>query len=155
MAFTIAIDGPAAAGKGTISRKVAAHFGFAHMDTGLLYRAVALSLIREGISPDNTRAAATAAKNLSATMLSDPALRDDEVANLASRVAAIAAVRQALIKYQRDFAHKPPDGAPGTDGRTAACDEFLEAWSELKSRVRIVCLLRPARPRHRAEPADT
>jgi cytidylate kinase len=115
----VTVDGPAASGKGSMARRLAAHFGYAHLDTGLLYRAVGLVLIREGISPENTHAAAAAAQNLSADLLVDPSLRDDEVANMASRVAAIPAVREALINYQRGFAHKPPDGAPGAvlDGR--------------------------------------
>src|SRR5210317_2072044 len=97
----VTVDGPAASGKGSMARRLAAHFGYAHLDTGLLYRAVGLVLIREGISPDNTHAAAAAAQNLSADLLVDPSLRDDEVANMASRVAAIPAVREALINYQR------------------------------------------------------
>ena len=143
----LAVDGPAASGKGSLSRRLAAHFGYAHLDTGLLYSAVGLVLIREGISPENNHAAAAAAQNLSADLLTDPALREDEVANMASRVAAISAVREALINYQRGFAHKPPGGAPGAvlDGReigTVICPEsdykiFVEASLEARADRRV------------------
>ncbi len=143
----VAVDGPAASGKGSLSRRLASHFGYAHLDTGLLYRAVGLVLIREGIDPENNHAAAAAAQNLSADLLVDPSLRGDEVANMASRVAAIPAVREALIDYQRGFAHKPPDDAPGAvlDGRdigTVICPEadhkiFVEASLEARADRRV------------------
>lgn len=145
--MVLAVDGPAASGKGSLARRLANHFGYAHLDTGLLYRAVGLALIREGISPENIHAAAAAAQNLSSDLLSDPALRDDEVANMASRVGAIKAVREALINYQRGFAHKPPDGAAGAvlDGRdigTVICPEadhkiFVDASLEARAERRV------------------
>src|SRR6185312_11174657 len=94
----VAIDGPAAAGKGTLARRLAAHFDFAFLDTGLLYRATALHLIETG------RAAEAAAKRVNAADLSDSRLRGEAVAQLASSVAVIPAVRAALLQFQRDFA---------------------------------------------------
>lgn len=108
MAFTVAIDGPAAAGKGTISKAVAAHFGFAHLDTGLLYRAVARRTL-DGVEP------VTAAENLRAEDLAADGLRTPEVARAASRVAAMPDVRRALVDFQRAFALR--DGGAVLDGR--------------------------------------
>lgn len=99
MIFTVAIDGPAAAGKGTISKAVAAHFGFAHLDTGLLYRAVGAKVLA-GADP------LTAAKTLDPTDLENDALRTPEVAQAASQVAVIAEVRSALVDFQRSFAQR-------------------------------------------------
>lgn len=106
--FTVAIDGPAAAGKGTISKAVAAHFGFAHLDTGLLYRAVGAKVL---LGQDPVRAA----KSLDPVDLEDDALRTPEVAQAASQVAVIADVRQALVEFQRSFAIR--DGGAVLDGR--------------------------------------
>lgn len=107
MSFTVAIDGPAAAGKGTISRAVAAHFGFAHLDTGLLYRAVAARVI-EGAEP------VAAAQGLTAEDLEGD-LRTPEIAQGASRVAVIPEVRAALVDFQRAFAARA--GGAVLDGR--------------------------------------
>ena len=92
MAFTIAIDGPAAAGKGTISKAVATHFGFGHLDTGLLYRAVGAKML-DGDDP------VTAAEALDVSDLDREDLRTPEVAQAASKVAVIAAVRAALVDF--------------------------------------------------------
>ena len=108
MAFTIAIDGPAAAGKGTVARRVAAHFGFAHLDTGLLYRATGRRTM-DGVDP------VTAATELQASDLDADDLRSPEIAQAASRVAAIPQVRQALIDFQRAFARRA--GGAVLDGR--------------------------------------
>ena len=108
MIFTVAIDGPAAAGKGTISKAVAAHFGFAHLDTGLLYRAVGTKVLA-GADP------LTAAKTLDPTDLENDALRTPEVAQAASQVAVIAEVRSALVDFQRSFAQRI--GGAVLDGR--------------------------------------
>ena len=108
MAFTIAIDGPAAAGKGTIARAVAKHFGFAHLDTGLLYRATGRRTL-DGTDP------VEAARNLQAGDLDAEDLRTPEVAQAASRVAAIPEVREALVDFQRAFAAR--DGGAVLDGR--------------------------------------
>ncbi len=117
MAFTIAIDGPAAAGKGTISKAVAAHFGFAHLDTGLLYRATGRRTL-DGTAP------LEAAQNLRAEDLEAGDLRTPDVAQAASRVAAIPEVRAALVDFQRAFARRA--GGAVLDGRdigTVICPE--------------------------------
>lgn len=108
MIFTVAIDGPAAAGKGTISKAVAKHFGFAHLDTGLLYRAVGAKVL-SGADP------LKAAQTLDPSDLENDALRTPEVAQAASQVAVNADVRAALVAFQRDFAQR--DGGAVLDGR--------------------------------------
>jgi cytidylate kinase len=108
MTFTIAIDGPAAAGKGTVGRQLAAHFGFAHLDTGLLYRATGRRTL-DGID------AVEAARTLQPGDLAAADLRTPEVGQAASRVAAIPEVRQALIDFQRAFASR--SGGAVLDGR--------------------------------------
>lgn len=115
----IAIDGPAAAGKGTLARRLAAHLGFAYLDTGLLYRAVGVRVLTLDADPSDQQAAARAAAVLDAADLADPALRLDAAAQAASRVAAIPAVREALLGFQRRFAAAPPGAAAGVvlDGR--------------------------------------
>ena len=128
----IAIDGPAGSGKGTLARRLAARFRFAHLDTGLLYRAVGWKLIKAGIDATDVTAASSAARSLQIEDLDHAELRSDEAAVAASKVAAIAAVRQALLQFQRDFAARPPEGAAGAvlDGRdigTVVCP-----WAPIK-----------------------
>jgi cytidylate kinase len=133
--FTIAIDGPAAAGKGTISRAVAEHFGFAHLDTGLLYRAVGAKMLL-GVAPEE------AAQSLRAEDLEADDLRGPEVAQAASRVAVIPEVRAALLDFQRSFARR--SGGAVLDGRdigTVICPEaeaklFVTASAEVRARRR-------------------
>ncbi len=135
MAFTIAIDGPAAAGKGTIARAVAAHFGFAHLDTGLLYRATGRRTL-DGTDP------VEAARNLQAGDLDAEGLRSPEVAQAASRVAAIPEVRAALVDFQRAFATR--DGGAILDGRdigTVICPDapvklYVTASDDIRARRR-------------------
>jgi cytidylate kinase len=120
--FIIAIDGPSASGKGTVAKHLAAHFGFAHLDTGLLYRAVGLAVLRAGGDPGDPGAVTKAARALDPAALiaaDDPALREDATSSAASKVAAIPEVRTALLKFQQDFCAKPPNGKPGAvlDGR--------------------------------------
>ncbi|GAA6181152.1 MULTISPECIES: (d)CMP kinase [unclassified Shimia] len=132
MRFTIAIDGPAAAGKGTISKSVAEHFGFAHLDTGLLYRAVGARTL-DGTNP------VEAAKALVAEDLQADTLRTPEVAQAASRVAVIAEVRAALVDFQRAFARRA--GGAVLDGRdigTVICPNaeaklFITASAEIRA----------------------
>jgi CMP/dCMP kinase len=119
----IAIDGPAGAGKSTIARRIAQHFGIAHLDTGSLYRAVALRALALGDAADPATAA-RAAQELDLSLLEDQRLRDDDATAASSLVAAIPAVRQALLGFQRDFAHRP--GGAVLDGRdigTVVCPD--------------------------------
>jgi CMP/dCMP kinase len=119
----IAIDGTTASGKGTIAKRLAAHYGFAHLDTGLLYRAVGMGVIRAGKDPADPLFGPLIATNLSPehamTLGDDPALRSLTASAAASKVAAIPAVRAALLKFQQDFCAKPPEGKAGAvlDGR--------------------------------------
>lgn len=139
----VAIDGPAAAGKGTLARRLSERFDLAHLDTGLLYRAVGLAVMREGGDPADSDAAIAAARRLDADMLRDPALRSDEAAAAASKVAAMPGVRRALLNFQRAFAHDPPDGKAGAvlDGRdigTVVCpdaDVKIFVTASLETRV--------------------
>lgn len=108
MQYVVAIDGPAAAGKGTVSKAVATHYGFAHLDTGLLYRAVAARVLMG-------EEAALVAQTLNPADLARDDLRTPDVAQMASRVAAMAPVRAALVDFQRDFARR--DGGAVLDGR--------------------------------------
>ncbi len=133
--FTVAIDGPAASGKGTISRAVAEAFGFAHLDTGLLYRAVGARVL-EGVTPED------AARALVPEDLESDALRTPEVAQAASRVAAVPEVRAALVDFQRTFAARA--GGAVLDGRdigTVICPGaqvklFVTASREVRARRR-------------------
>lgn len=110
----IAVDGPAASGKGTIAKGLAHHYGLPCLDTGLLYRAVGLSVLKNGGDPD-MEADALAACAFADGVLDDPALRSEAVGSLASRVSVHQSVRQALVQRQRDFATQP--GGAILDGR--------------------------------------
>jgi CMP/dCMP kinase len=133
--FTVAIDGPAAAGKGTVSRAVAEHFGFAHLDTGLLYRAVGAKVL-EGMTAEE------AALTLVAGDLENDQLRTNAVAEAASRAAAIPEVRAALVDFQRSFAMRA--GGAVLDGRdigTVICPDaqvklFITATPEVRAERR-------------------
>ena len=104
----IAIDGPAASGKGTVARRLAEHFSLAYLDTGALYRATALSVLRAGGDPSDAETAAKHAENLDPTLTEDPEIRTGESGAAASKVGAVPAVRAALLTFQRDFAAHPP-----------------------------------------------
>ncbi len=135
MKFTVAIDGPAAAGKGTIAKGVAAHFGFAHLDTGLLYRAVGKKVLT-GMDQ------ILAASSLSDNDLRGDDLRTPDVARAASEIAVNPQVRAALLTYQRSFARRP--GGAVLDGRdigTVICPEadvklFVTASDDVRARRR-------------------
>jgi CMP/dCMP kinase len=123
----IAIDGPAAAGKGTLARRLATHFNYDFLDTGSLYRGVGLQVLRAGGDPADTAAAKKAAEHLDLSLLADPELRGEAAAKAASLVAAQPAVRAALLDFQRHFAHRPPSGKgavlDGRDVGTVVCPD--------------------------------
>lgn len=124
MSFVVAIDGPAAAGKGTISRAVAKEFGFAHLDTGLLYRAVGKRAINMGRGVIDEGVAELCARELQEADVVDEGLRTVLVSRAASRVAALPGVRSALLEFQRKFAAR--EGGAVLDGRdigTVICPE--------------------------------
>jgi len=130
--LVIAVDGPSAAGKGTLAKRIANSFNLAYLDTGLLYRGVGAALLRQKQSPDDPEAAEKAAKALKSEDLSDPELRQEFASQAASRVAAYPGVRAALLGFQRGFAAYPPAGPKGRaagavlDGRdigTVVCPE--------------------------------
>jgi cytidylate kinase len=143
----IAVDGPAAAGKGTLARRLALALNLAYLDTGALYRAVGLSVLRAGGDPADKAAAVEAAENLDRGILDEPELRGDAAANAASQVAAIPAVRKELLVFQRDFAANPPAGKKGAilDGRdigTVVCPKadvkiFVTASAEVRAERRL------------------
>ena len=149
-ACIIAVDGPAASGKGTLARRLAAHFDFAYLDTGALYRAVALSVILAGGNLENESDAVAAAESLDMARLEDSdfaaRLRTAETGLAASIVAAMPRVRAAILAAQRQFATQPPDGKKGAilDGRdigTIVCPDaaaklFITARAEIRAERR-------------------
>ena len=104
----IAIDGPAASGKGTLGKRLAAHYGLRHLDTGLIYRAVAKALLDGGHSPANRARAVAAAEALDPTRFDEPALKTPAVGEAASVISAVPEVRGALLSFQRSFGRTPP-----------------------------------------------
>lgn len=146
----IAIDGPAASGKGTLARRLGAHLNYPVLDTGLLYRAVGLLVLQEKKDPDDKEAAIEASQqlknNLNDDVLKNPDLRGNAVAIAASKVSAIPEVRQALLDLQRNFARTPPKGAKGAvlDGRdigTIVCPDahfkfFVTATPQIRAERR-------------------
>lgn len=138
----IAIDGPAASGKGTIGRRIAEHFGLPHLDTGLLYRAVARDVLAAGAALDDEAAAEAKARQLDPASLDDPGLRHPRVGDAASLVARFPSVRRALLEMQRTFARQP--GGAVLDGRdigSVVCPDadvklFVTATLEERARRR-------------------
>ena len=117
-AVVIAVDGTAACGKGTLARMLARHYGFAHLDSGALYRLVALGVIEANGDPSNEDDAVKAAQVIDPTRTTDPMIRSDRVGRASSQVAALPGVRRELFDYQRQFAAKPPRGEGAViDGR--------------------------------------
>lgn len=125
----IAIDGPAAAGKGTLARRLAAEFGLRHLDTGLSYRATAKALIDDGLPLDDEAAAAAAAARINLEVLDRVVLSDHWIGEAASRVAMMPAVRRTLVAAQRNFALRPPGAV--LDGRDIGTVVFPEASVKL------------------------
>ena len=140
--IVIAVDGPAASGKGTIARALAEHFGLPHMDTGLLYRAVALNLVRFGGDPGHEFEAVRAC-DLGSMSFDDPELRSEIVGSYASRISAYPAVRAHLLDRQRAFAAQ--DGGAVLDGRdigtviapNATVKLFVTATAQVRARRRL------------------
>ena len=142
----IAIDGPAGSGKGTLARKLANALGYAHLDTGKLYRAVGMSVVEAGENPANEEAALRAARSLEPQMVVNKDLLGDIAAASASKVAAIRSVRAILLAFQREFANAPPNRAKGAvlDGRdigTVVCPDadiklFVTASAEVRAKRR-------------------
>jgi cytidylate kinase len=135
----IAMDGPAASGKGTLAKQLAQHYGLGHLDTGALYRAVARDMIAAGKPLDDEDAAADIALNIDPDSLEDPGLRTAEMGEAASIVAKLKPVRAALVNYQRTFAERP-DGAiiEGRDIGTVVCPGadiklFIEASTKVRA----------------------
>lgn len=139
----IAVDGPAASGKGTLSRKLAAHFNLAYLDTGLIYRAVGRAVLDAKVDPSDQDAATAIAEAMQPEALERDGLRTEETGAAASEVAAIPGVRAALLEFQRRFAASPPGGKSGAvlDGRdigTVICPDadlklFLMASPEVRA----------------------
>jgi len=136
----IAVDGPAASGKGTIARALARHYNLPHLDTGLLYRAVAATVLREGLDPTR-EADAVAACSFDDSLLADPSLRSDEVGQTASIVSAHPLVRAALLARQKRFAQQP--GGALLDGRDIGTVIAPEA--EVKLFVKATPMIRAQR----------
>ncbi|MEK9929731.1 MAG: (d)CMP kinase [Rhodospirillaceae bacterium] len=149
----IAVDGPAASGKGTLARRIADHYDFAYLDTGLLYRAIGYTVIKGHGDINNPTHALKAAAELDPTELNNPELRSETVGEAASIIATSSEVREALLKFQKSFAYNPPNGKMGSvlDGRdigTVVCSDadrkiFVQAdisirairrYKELRSR---------------------
>jgi CMP/dCMP kinase len=121
----IAIDGPAASGKGTLGKRLAVHYGLRHLDTGLIYRAVAKALLDAGHSPDNRARAVAAAEALDPTRFDEAALKSQAVGEAASLVSAIPEVRKVVLAFQRGFGRTPPGAV--LDGRDIGTVIFPDA----------------------------
>lgn len=146
--MVIALDGPAASGKGTLARHLAAHFNLALLDTGALYRAVGWKVLQSGGDPDNEKDALKAADELSDVDLTSPELRSESIGAAASKVASKPTVRRTLVDFQRNFANNPPVDKNGAilDGRdigTVICPDatvkiFITADVETRAKRRFL-----------------
>ena len=138
----IAVDGPSAAGKGTIARAIAAKLGYHFLDTGSLYRMVGLAMLQGGVAVDDVAAAVKIAKALDPSSVKDSDLRNEQVAAMASQVAVIPEVRKALLDFQRDFAKRQPGAVlDGRDIGTVVCPDadlkfFVTAATDERARRR-------------------
>jgi len=158
--IVIAVDGPAASGKGTISRRLAQHFHFAHMDSGALYRLTALAVLEAGGDPAREADALSGAATIDLSRAGDPAIRTAEVGTAASKVSAIPAVRAALHDFQINFITHPPGDSKGAvmDGRDigtviaphATAKLFIEARAEVRAHRRWLELCALGQPRDKA-----
>lgn len=138
----IAVDGPSAAGKGTVARAIARRLGYHFLDTGSLYRMVGLAMLKAGKSGDDETSATAFAKALNPASIAEEDLRSENVAAMASKVAALPAVRQALLDYQRQFAKRQPGAVlDGRDIGTVVCPDadlklFVTASTEVRAKRR-------------------
>lgn len=148
----VAVDGPAASGKGTLSKRLAAHYQLFYLDTGLLYRAVARDTLAAGHDAADAKAALAAANGLDPDTLDDPTLRGPKLSEAASLVARVPQVRDALLVYQRDFAHQKPGAVlDGRDIGTVICPDadvklFVTATPEERARRRYLELKQAGTP---------
>ena len=138
----IAIDGPAASGKGTLGKRLAAHYGYRHLDTGVIYRAVAYALMEAGADLHNEVLAVSAALELDPEKFGNPVLKTQKVGEAASVVSAIPKVREVLVNFQRQFAADPPGAVlDGRDIGTVICPDadvkiFVVADPKVRARRR-------------------
>lgn len=150
----IAIDGPAASGKGTLAKRLALHYGLRHLDTGVIYRAVAKAMLDAGAELTDEARAAMVAQTLDPATFDDPALKSQEVGAAASVVSALPKVREALVSFQRQFAEQPPGAVlDGRDIGTVICPQadvkiFVVADPAVRARRRTL------EAQARGEPAD-
>ncbi len=150
----IAIDGPAASGKGTLAKRLALHYGLRHLDTGVIYRAVAKAMLDAGADLNDEARAAMVAQTLDPANFDDPALKSQEVGAAASVVSALPKVREALVSFQRQFAEQPPGAVlDGRDIGTVICPQadvkiFVVADPAVRARRRTL------EAQARGEPAD-
>jgi cytidylate kinase len=148
----IAIDGPAASGKGTLGKHLAAHYGLRHLDTGLLYRAVARTVLDAGKRPEDENAALAAALTLDLARFDEAALKAPAVGEAASIVSAMPQVRAALLAFQREFAATPPGAVlDGRDIGTVICPDadvkiFVTAAPEVRARRRALEFAKGGKP---------
>lgn len=139
----IAVDGPSAAGKGTIARAIATHLGYHFLDTGSLYRMVGLAMLQAGKSADDVKSAVAFAEKLEPSRVVDKDLRTETVAGMASQVAAIPEVRTALLEFQRNFAKREPGAVlDGRDIGTVVCPDadlkfFVTASTQVRANRRL------------------
>jgi cytidylate kinase len=152
VSIVIAVDGTAASGKGTLAKRLARHFNFAHMDSGALYRLTALAVLDQQGDPSSEADAVKGARTIDLARAGDPVIRSDKIGQASSQVAAIPAVRRALLDFQKSFLAHPPGNSRGAvmDGRdigtviapSATAKLFVDAkpevrahrrWLELKS----------------------
>lgn len=146
MSIIIAVDGTAASGKGTLAKRLARHFNFAHMDSGALYRLTALAVLEQHGDPSKETDAVRGARTIDLSRAGDPKIRSDVIGKASSQVAAIRAVRQALFAFQKAFLDHPPGDSAGAvmDGRDigtviapdATAKLFIDAKPEIRARRR-------------------
>jgi cytidylate kinase len=144
MTIVIAVDGTAASGKGTLAKNLAKHFGFAHLDSGSLYRLVALGVVEAGDDPNKEDDALKAARAIDPSRAGDPRIRTGEIGSAASLVSVFPSVRAALLEYQRKFATTPPGAViDGRDIGTVVCPDapaklFVDATPEARAHRRFL-----------------